>query len=100
MTSEQSKGVTYKFAESALTLTAMSSEAGESKVSCDVSKYGRDASVKLDPQFVKEMCNSLLGLEGAPFISVTLDSPGDAVVFSYGEDGEYKSVIMPLDPSA
>lgn len=100
VTSEQSKGVTYKFAESALTLTAMSSEAGESKVSCDVSKYGRDASVKLDPQFVKEMCNSLLGLEGAPFISVTLDSPGDAVVFSYGEDGEYKSVIMPLAPDA
>lgn len=100
VTSEQSKGVTYTFADSALTLTAQSAEAGTSKVSCDVARYGRDASVKLDPRFVSEMCVALLGLEGAPVISVSLDTPGDGVVFSYGEGGEYMSVIMPLAADA
>ena len=100
VTSEQSKGVTYTFQDSALTLTARSSEAGESKVSCDVVNYGRDALVTLDPRFVLQMCKSLMSLEGSPVINVTLNSPGDAVVFAYGDDGEYKSVIMPLAPDA
>lgn len=97
VTSEQSKGVTYTFANSALTLTAQSAEVGTSKVVCDVARYGRDASVKLDPRFVSQMCGVLLGLEGASVISVSLDTPRDSVLFSYGEDGEYMAVIMPLD---
>lgn len=96
VTSEQSKGVTYTFANSILTLTAKSSESGSSEVECEVEEYGRDASVKLDPKFVAQVCESLKKLEGAPDIAVSLNRPGDAVCIKYGDDGEYQSVIMPL----
>jgi hypothetical protein len=33
-------------------------------------------------------------------VRISTDGPGDAVVLTFGEDDEYRSVIMPLDPSA
>lgn len=97
VTSEQSKGVTYTFAKSMITLSAQSSEAGESSVECDVSEYGRDGFVKLNPTFVVQVCESLSRLEGEPDVSISMNGPGDAVCINYGEDGEYQSVIMPLE---
>lgn len=96
VTSEQSKGVTYTFSKSMITLSAQSSEAGESSVECEVSAYGRDGFVKLDPTFVVQVCEALSRLDGEPDVSISLNGPGDAVCIKYGEDGEYQSVIMPL----
>lgn len=96
VTSEQSKGVRYAFGELKLTLSAQSSDVGESHVECDVSQYGADGFVKLDPTFVVQVCEALSRLDGEPDVSISLNGPGDAVLFKYGEDGEYQSIIMPL----
>jgi DNA polymerase-3 subunit beta len=96
VTSEQSKGVNYAFSDSGLTLTAKSSESGESCVKCEVANHGNEALVKLDPRFVSHVLKALKTLDGQPHVRVEVGGPGDAVVFLYGEDDEYRSVIMPL----
>jgi DNA polymerase-3 subunit beta len=96
VTTEQSKGVNYVFGQSGLTLTAQSSESGQSCVKCDVAKLGGEAAVKLDPKFVAHVLKALDTLDGLPNVRVQVAGPGDAVVFVYGEDEEYRSVIMPL----
>jgi DNA polymerase-3 subunit beta len=96
VTTEESKGVDYDFAESGLTLTARSSESGESHVECEVVKPGQPASVKLDPRFVQDVLKAMKTLDGEPTVRIEAADAGDAVLFRYGEDGEYRSVIMPL----
>jgi hypothetical protein len=32
-------------------------------------------------------------------VRLSTAGPGDAVVLTFGEDDEYRSVIMPLDPT-
>jgi DNA polymerase-3 subunit beta len=96
VTTEQSKGVDYAFTESGLTLSGRSAESGESTVVCEVAESGSPCVVKLDPWFVDQMCKALLTLEGEPHVRVSVAGKGDAVIFTYGEDDEYRSVIMPL----
>jgi len=96
VTTEQSKGVDYAFTESGLTLSGRSAESGESTVACDVVESGSACTVKLDPVFVDQACRALLSLEGEPSVRISVAGKGDAVVFTYGEDDEYRSVIMPL----
>lgn len=93
---EQSKGVDFNFSEGMLTLTARSSDLGESKVELEVDDFGHAGTVKLDPGFVQDVLKALKELDGEPTVKVSIDGPGDAVVLTYGEDGEYRSVIMPL----
>lgn len=96
VTTEQSKGVDYAFTESGLTLTARSSESGESHVECEVSESGQPATVKLDPRFVQDVLKAIKTLDGEPTVRIEAAGAGDAVLFLYGEDDEYRSVIMPL----
>ena len=96
VTTEQSKGVDYAFTESGLTLSGRSAESGESTVACEVIESGSACTVKLDPIFVDQMCKALLTLEGEPSVLISVAGKGDAVLFTYGEDDEYRSVIMPL----
>ena len=100
VTTEQSKGVDYTFIETGILLHGQSSESGESKVECDIVTAGKPGTVKLDPRFVSEVCRALSSLDGEPNVRISTDGPGDAVVLTFGEDDEYRSVIMPLDPSA
>ena len=97
VTSEQSKGVRFAFLRDGLVLTAKSSEAGESTVQVDIEDAGHVGTVILDPRFVGEVLSSLQKLDGEPTVRVSIDGKGDAVLFSYGEDDEYRSVIMPLN---
>lgn len=99
VTTEQSKGVDYTFSAKGLTLEGQSSESGESKVECEIVTAGKAGKVKLDPRFVCEACKALSTLDGEPTVRISTDGPGDAVVLTYGEDDEYRSVIMPLDPA-
>ena len=100
VTTEQSKGVDYTFTDSGITLHGQSSESGESKVECDIVTAGTPGTVKLDPRFVADVCRALSSLDGEPNVRISTAGHGDAVVLTYGEDDEYRSVIMPLDPSA
>jgi len=99
VTTEQSKGVDYTFTDSGITLHGQSSESGESKVECDIVTAGTSGTVKLDPRFVADVCRALSSLDGEPNVRLSTAGPGDAVVLTFGEDDEYRSVIMPLDPT-
>ena len=100
VTTEQSKGVDYTFTSGGITLHGQSSESGESKVECDIVTAGKPGTVKLDPRFVADVCRALSSLDGEPTVRISTAGPGDAVVLTFGEDDEYRSVIMPLDPAA
>jgi len=90
-TSEQSKGVTFEFG-SVLKLTSRSSEAGEARVTCDVTKSGQAAKVSLDPLFVREFLEGLTS-EDEPHVDIEAAGPGDAVIL---RNGDVRGVIMPL----
>jgi DNA polymerase III subunit beta len=96
VTSEQSKGVTYAWTKEGLHLTAKSSEAGESSVTCELVECGHACSVILDPAYVLEWLRALPA-EAEPTISVQAKDRASAVVL---RNDCYTGVIMPLDPSA
>lgn len=93
--SEQSKAVAYDFGDS-LTLSAKSSEYGESKVRCELVEAGTACKVKLDPHFVRDYLAGLPADE-EPNVLVHTTGPGGAVTLVCGE---YRGVIMPLAEDA
>lgn len=93
--SEQSKGVLYDWGTS-LTLSAKSSEYGESKVKCELVEAGTACKVKLDPHFVRDYLTGLPADE-EPNVLVHTTWPGGAVTLVCGE---YRGVIMPLAEDA
>ena len=98
VTSEQSSGVTYDFADGVVTLRAESSEAGKSVVECPLAQSAGSVRVKLNPRFVKEFLTPCD--DGSPVYINAVDS-GSAVVFGTDRDDEtgsfgYTGVIMPL----
>jgi len=95
VTSEQSNGVVYDWADK-LTLTARSSEYGESRVTCDLQESGTPCKVKLNPAFVRDYLQNLPADE-EPHVSVLTNGSGGAVVLT---TGEYRCVIMPLAEDA
>jgi DNA polymerase-3 subunit beta len=90
VTSEQSRGVTFAITSEGLHLTARSSEAGESSVTCPVLEFGQAATVSLDPTFVVDFLRSVDEAEPA---EIEAAGPGDAVFL---RSGDCKSIIMPL----
>jgi DNA polymerase III subunit beta len=96
VTSEQSKGVDFKFSAKCITLSARSSESGESRVECEVLEAGHTTSVKLDPRYVVDWLRGLPG-DASPEVSISALDKGDAVVLSCEW---FTGVVMPLDPSA
>jgi DNA polymerase-3 subunit beta len=91
VTSEQSRGVTFAITSEGLHLTARSSEAGESSVTCPVLEFGQAATVSLDPHFVIDFLRSVDDAEPA---EIEAAGPGDAVFL---RSGDCKAVIMPLE---
>jgi len=92
VTSEQSKGVDYAFGGDTLTLSAKSSEYGESRVKCPVETSGGCETVKLNPAYVRDYLAGLPGDE-EPNVQVVTHGVGGACVL---ECGDYRGVIMPL----
>jgi DNA polymerase-3 subunit beta len=90
VTSEQSKGVTFAITADGMHLTAQSSEAGQSSVTCPLVDFGQAATVKLDPAFVVDLLRSV---DDAEPITIEAAGPGDAVIF---RAESIASVIMPL----
>lgn len=89
-TSEQSKGVTVAITKEGIHLTARSSEAGESSVTCPILEFGQEAVVQLDPRFVSEF---LRAVDQDEPCEIEAAGKGDAVQL---RSGDAKGVIMPL----
>jgi DNA polymerase III subunit beta len=95
VTSEASNGVAYDFAK-ALTLTAQSSEYGQSRVTCEIHEAGTACRVKMNPAFVRDYLSHLPSDE-EPHVSILTNGNEGAVVLT---TGDYRCVIMPLSEDA
>lgn len=90
VTSEQSKGVLFAITADGIHLTARSSEAGESSVTCPHLEFGQAATVSLDPHFV---CDFLRACDDGEPVEIEAVDAQSAVVLRCGD---YHGVIMPL----
>jgi DNA polymerase-3 subunit beta len=96
VTSEQSKGITLKWAGDTLTLSAQSSEHGESLVKCPMLQAGDAADTKLDPHFLEQYLANLPPDE-EPQVDVYAKDAQSRVLLRCGP---YCGVIMPLAKDA
>ena len=92
VTSEQSKGVDLAFAGDTLTLSARSSEYGESRVQCSIVQAGTTSGTKLDPKFVADFLKHLPADEEPQVDVYATDSQSRVLL----KCGPYVGVIMPL----
>jgi DNA polymerase-3 subunit beta len=97
VSTEASKGVRLSFDGDTLTLTAKSSEAGESTVECPVETAGESAVVKLDPKFVHAFLKPF-GQDDEPCVAVHVCKADGKTVMKVGDS--YTGVIMPLAEDA
>jgi DNA polymerase-3 subunit beta len=91
-TSEASRGVDFTFTADDLQLHGQSSEAGESRVTCEIVEAGHACTVKLDPEFVRQFLEGLPA-DGEPTVSIQANEPGDSVFFRCDD---FTGVIAPL----
>lgn len=94
---ESSKGVRFAFDGDTLTLTAKSSEAGESKIECPVDSAGDPCTLKLDPRFVEE-CLKPFGTDDEPCVEIHVAKADDKTMMKIGDN--FTCVIMPLSEDA
>ena len=90
VTSEQSKGVKFVFTTEGIHLTARSSEAGESSVTCPHLEFGQEATVNLDPHYVVDFLRNVD--DGEPVQIEAVDAQSAVVI----RCGDATGVIMPL----
>jgi DNA polymerase-3 subunit beta len=94
---ESSKGVRFAFSGDTLTLTAKSSEAGQSEVECHVESPADPATVKLDPKYVHHFLKPF-GQDDEPCVAIHICKPDGKTVMKVGDS--YTGVIMPLAEDA
>jgi DNA polymerase-3 subunit beta len=94
---ESSKGVRFAFLGDTLTLTAKSSEAGQSEVECHVQSPADAATVKLDPKYVHHFLKPF-GQDDEPCVAIHICKPDGKTVMKVGDS--YTGVIMPLAEDA
>ncbi len=91
VTSDESRGVDFNFAEGSLTLTGQTAEVGQSKVELPIAYSGPSVSITLDPRYLNDF---LRVLEPEKTFSIELESADSAAVCR--TDDGYGYVIMPL----
>ncbi|MEZ6069217.1 MAG: DNA polymerase III subunit beta [Pirellulales bacterium] len=91
LTSDDSRGVDFRFAAGTLTLSSRAPEAGESRIELPVPYDGPDVSIKLDPRFLNDF---LRVLDPEKSVKVEIQDSESAVVCT--TDDNYRYVIMPL----
>ena len=94
---ESSKGVRFAFSGDTLTLTAKSSEAGQSEVECHVESPAEAVTVKLDPKYVHSFLKPF-GQDSEPCVAIHICKPDGKTVLKVGDS--YTGVIMPLSEDA
>jgi len=95
VTSEQSKGVRLTWTGKGLSLACRSAEYGESAVVCQVEVAGDCAGTLLDPAFLVDYLQHL-PVDEDPNVELFAQDEKSRVLLRCGE---YRYVIMPLDPS-
>ncbi len=91
VTSEESRGVEFQFADGTLTLAARAADAGQSHVELPITYDGPKIAIMLDPRYVSEFLRVLDADK-----TVTFDvKDGDAAGVFTTDDG-YGYVVMPL----
>jgi DNA polymerase-3 subunit beta len=91
-TSEESRGVSFRFSSEGVELSCQSSDVGESRVELPLlCAMGDEITVSMDPRFTLEM---LRALDAATPLTVDLVDAKTAVVFKSEEN--YTYVVMPL----
>lgn len=91
VTSEESRGVTFKFAEGTVTLTSRTANLGQSRVDLPIAYESEPLSISLDPRYLADFLRVLD--PDKTFIMELRDSESAAVCRT--DDG-YGYVIMPL----
>ena len=91
VTSEESRGVDFTFAEGSLVLTAQSADKGQSRVELPIAYDAAAISVMLDPRYMNDF---LKVLDGDRIFTIEIQDAESAAV-SATDDG-YGYVIMPL----
>lgn len=94
---ESSKGVRFAFDGDTLTLTARSSEAGESEVQCPVDSAGEPCTLTLDPKFVHDFLKPF-GTDDEPCVKIHVAKADGKTLLKVGDD--FTGVIMPLSEDA
>jgi DNA polymerase-3 subunit beta len=90
-TSDESRGVTFSFADGLATLAGKAAEVGQSHVELPISYTGEKISISLDPRY---MIDFLKTLDPAKTFTLELKDSDSAAV-CHTDDG-YGYVIMPL----
>jgi DNA polymerase III subunit beta len=91
VTSEESRGVDFKFAAGLLTLSSRAADIGESKVELPISYDGSELVITFDPRYVAEF---LRVLEPEQQVHLDLTDGESAAVFR--TDDGYTYIVMPL----
>lgn len=91
VTSEESRGVDFTFADGKLLLAARAAESGQSRVELPIAYEGPEVSIMLDPRYVGDF---LRVLDPEKTFTVEIKDAESAAILS--TDDGYGYVIMPL----
>jgi DNA polymerase-3 subunit beta len=91
VTSEESRGVDFRFSSGTLRLTSQSADVGSSHVELPIAYDGKDVEITFDPRYLTD---ALKTLDDTTTITVELIDAKNAAVFK--TDDQYTYVVMPL----
>jgi DNA polymerase-3 subunit beta len=91
VTSEESRGVDFKFGEGILTLSSQAADVGSSHVELPIPYDGKAVEITFDPRYLTD---ALKTLEDTAEITAELIDAKNAAVFK--TDDRYTYVVMPL----
>ena len=91
MTTEESRGVDFRFGEGELTLHSQAADVGDSLVNLPISYTGESVVVRLDPRFVIEYLRTLPSESLITFEFTDEETP---ILIKTTDGGQY--VVMPL----
>src|SRR3954447_11914825 len=91
VTSEESRGVDFRFADGVLKLSSQAADVGSSHVDLPIAYDGKAVEITFDPRYLTD---ALKTLEDSTAITVELIDAKNAAVFK--TDDRYTYVVMPL----
>jgi DNA polymerase-3 subunit beta len=91
VTSEESRGVDFQFADGVLKLTSQAADVGSSHVDLPIAYDGKSVEITFDPRYLTD---ALKTLDDSTAITVELIDSKNAAVFK--TDDRYAYVVMPL----
>ena len=91
MTSDESRGVDFRFSGDTLTLSSQAADVGESKVTMPIHYEGKEVDITFDPRYLSD---ALKTVDDGTMITAELIDHKNAAVFK--TEDQYTYVVMPL----